>query len=78
MIGHIVVGQATVGTSTPSPFTNWGEPILGLKSASKIIKLADDPELTITKYLDPKYLATDSSNSLTFAPIVKFCDSKTW
>jgi hypothetical protein len=64
------VGQATAGTSTLSPTENLGVLELGRNKASKMIKLADDPELTITKYLVPRYLATDFSNSTTLAPIV--------
>src|SRR3990167_5200915 len=74
MSGQIVVDQESAGTITSSPgFKKFL--VTGFANAAIANKLADDPELDITPYWAPAYLAYCVSNARTFFPMVVKVDS---
>ena len=71
MTGHSDVDQHTAGTATLSPARRCTRRS-GLVSTLKASRFADEPELTMTAYGAPQYLAKFSSNCRTFAPMVSW------
>src|SRR5687768_2049437 len=58
MIGFTVVGKPAATPITSSPFLIARAPSLGEVSVLKATKLADDPELTESKYFTPRNSAS--------------------
>ena len=68
--GHNDVDQHIAGIIASSPLLNFFF-LNGLHDANTDNKLAEEPELTITAYFEPIYLANSNSNLLVIFDIVK-------
>ena len=67
--GHKDVDQHTDGIRTSSPTLNLLF-LMGLQAANETSRFAEDPELTISAYFEPIFLAKFFSNSFVFLDIV--------
>ncbi|MNY37053.1 hypothetical protein D3C86_1715830 [compost metagenome] len=69
-MGFTVVGKPAATPMTSSPFLMARSPSLGEVRVLKATKLAEEPELTVIRYLIPRNAASFFSNSALKRPVV--------